>query len=373
MDFTFSEEQNILRESARKFVESQCGPEYIKQFVDGKREFDETLWKAMAGLGWAGVLIPEEQGGAGLGFVELGVVLEEMGKGPMPGPFVSTVVMAAEAIRIAGTPKQRQAFLPRVASGELTGTLAWAEPDGLYNTKGLKTIARAERDGFVLNGTKLFVTDGASADLLICAAASESGTSLFVIDRKAPGLKITPVPAMDRTMNLSEVVLDGVAVSGDALLGREGEAKGTLKQLMNRINVAYALDMVGGGQRILEIGVEYAKTRVQFGQPIGSFQAIKHKCADILMEVEGARSISYYAAWAQGEEGEEATASASAAKAFCSEMYRRAAKEVLQILGAIGFTWEHETHIYLKRAQSLGSLFGDATFHRERLAQELGY
>lgn len=373
MDFSFSQEQDILRDSARRFVEKECSIDYVKQFVDDKITFTGEMWRKISQLGWTAVLIPEEYGGLGLNFVDLAVILEEMGRGPVPGPFISSVVLAGEAIRLAGNPSQKDAYLPKMAMGELKGTLAWTEPGDLNGLANMTLTAKSAGESFILKGTKILVPDADQADIILCVAKSEEGTSLFLVEKGEPGVEINSLSTLDRTMNLSEVVFNDVSVPGEALLGEAGGADPILTQVLNRVNVAYSMDMVGGGRRVLDMGVEYAKTRVQFGQPIGSFQAIKHKSAELLMEVECSRSIAYYAAWAQEQDEREATINASGAKIFTSDMYRKATKEVLQILGGIGFSWEHELHIYLKRAKCLGALFGDAVFHRERVARELGY
>ncbi|MFC1825268.1 acyl-CoA dehydrogenase family protein [Thermodesulfobacteriota bacterium] len=373
MDFTFNEEQDLLRDTALRFVEKESGIDIIKQLVDGEKEFTEEKWMKMAELGWPAILIPEEYEGLGLSFIELAVILEEMGKGPMPGPFISTIVLAGEAIRLAGNSEQKQKYLPGIAAGELKGTLAWAEADSLYHLGDMKVKAQASGESFLLKGTKIFVPDADEADVIICVAKMEEGAGLFLVEKQDSAAQVNALVTMDRTTKLSEVVFDEVMIPKTAVLGQAGQAENVLGEVMNRISVAYSMDMIGGGQKVLDIGVEYAKTRVQFGQPIGSFQAIKHKCAELLMDIEGARSIAYYAAWAQDQDQKEATINASAAKAFCTEMYRKATKEVLQILGGIGFSWEHELHIFLKRAKCLGALFGDVTYHRERIAREMEY
>ncbi len=373
MDFTFTEEQELLRQAARRFLEKECSISFVKQLAQGDGRMGPRLWQQMAELGWTGILIPEGQGGMGLTFVELGVILEEMGRALLPGPFISTVILFGEAIRLAGSDEQRRQCLPKIASGALKGTVAWAEPDALYDLERMGSRATASGDSIVLEGTKLFVTDACDAELMLFVAKGQGGPCLVLVRPGEGPIQVTPMVSADRTVQLSEVAVAGARLAGDALLGGAWDASGVLHQLMDRMNVAYALDMVGGGQRALEIGVEYANTRVQFGRPIGAFQAIKHKCAECLMDVEGARSIAYYAAWAQDNDGREATLSASAAKVFCTEMYRKVTKEVLQILGAVGFSWEHEIHLFLKRAKRLGAMFGDIAFHQERLAQVLGY
>ena len=373
MDFTFNQEQEILRDSARRFVASAFGAEYVRGFVDGKESFTEEMWKNIAELGWTAVLIPEEYDGLGLGFVDLAVIIEEMGRGPVPGPFISSVVLAGEALRLAGNHRQKGAYLPKMAAGEVKGTLAWAEPGDLNGLNTVALTATEKKDAFILNGTKIFVPDADLADFVVCAAMTKEGTSLFLVDKGPPGVEVDVLHTMDRTVNLCEVVFNDVEVPKDSLLGTAGEADPLLKQVRNRVNVAYSMDMVGGGQRVLDMGVEYAKTRVQFGQAIGSFQAIKHKTAELLMEVECSRSMVYYAAWAQDQDEREASISASSAKVFSTQMYRNTTKEVLQILGGMGFSWEHDLHIHLKRAKCLGTLFGDVVYHRENIARELGY
>lgn len=373
MDFTFTEEQEILRDSARRFIDKEWSVEDIKEFVDHQSSFTEEMWQKIIDLGWTAVLIPEADGGLGLSFVDLAVILEEMGRGPMPGPFISSVVLAGEAIRLAGLPHQKEAYLPKMAEGELRGTVAWTEPGDVNGLSPVELVVKRSDSFFELNGTKIFVPDADLADLIICLVETGDGTGLLLVDKDLPGVLIHSLDTMDRTSNLSEVTFDHVKVFEDRLMETNGPANTILKKILNRVNVAYSLDMVGGAKKVLDLGIEYAKTRVQFGQAIGSFQAIKHICAELLMGVECARSIAYYAAWAQDQEDQEATLAASAAKTFASETYRQVTREVLQILGGIGFSWEHELHIYLKRAKCLGALFGDVTYHRERVAQELEY
>ncbi|MBW2028964.1 MAG: acyl-CoA/acyl-ACP dehydrogenase [Deltaproteobacteria bacterium] len=373
MDFSFTEEQEILRDTAKRFIQNECGTEFVKQLVDGNREFTDEIWQKMVELGWTSILIPEEYDGLGLSFVDLSVILEEMGKGPLPGPFTSSVVLAGETIRLAENPQKAQHYLSRLGAGEIRGTLAWAEEGDLNMWDNINLSARVQGDAFILDGRKVFVPHADQADFVVCVALCEGETALFVVDIPCPGLKINKIDTLDRTTSLCLLDFGSTLIPRDALLAKGKSAETVLGSVLNRINVAYALDMVGGGQKVLDIGVEYAKTRIQFGQPIGAFQAIKHKAAELLMEIEGARSIVYYAAWAQDQEGTESTVSASAAKVFCTEMYRNVTKEVLQILGGIGFSWEHELHIFLKRAKCLGTLFGDVSFHREKLAVALNY
>lgn len=373
MDFTFTEEQDMLRATVRRFVNNEISIDYVRRVTEGEDGLSDEKWTKLAQLGCHGILIPEEFGGMDLSFVDLAVVLEELGKGPVPGPFISTVLLGGETIRLAGNQKQRQAYLPRIATGDLKATLAWAEPDSLYDLNQIKTEIRTGDFGLRLRGIKIFVPDANVADVIVCVAQGALGNALLMVDRNTQGVNVTPLITMDKTTNLCEIVFDDVEIAFDGVLNRQVNVAMVLSQVFNRINVAYALDMLGGAEKASTIGLEYAKIREQFGQPIGGFQVIKHRCADLLVLLEGARSIAYYAAWAQDHDPKEATIHASAAKAFCSELYSVTTREVLQILGGIGFSWENEIHIFLKRAKCLGALYGDAAFHRERLAQELGY
>lgn len=373
MDFTFTEEQDMLRESARRFVADHLSLDFLRKVVDGADRFGDAQWSKMIELGWNGILIPEEFGGLGLSFVELAVVLEELGRGPGSGPFVSTVVLAGEAVRLAGNKEQKQDILPKVAAGELKATVAWAEPDILYDINHMKCHFEVDHSEIILKGTKIFVTDADDTGLIICAASGPRGNALVSVDTQCQGVAVNRLETMDNTTSLCEVVFESVRLPNEAVLSARLQTAPVFGQIFNRINVAYALDMVGGARRVLDIGVEYAKIRTQFGQPIGAFQGIKHRCADLLMDVEGARSLAYYAAWTQDHDPDQAGIYASAAKAFSTETYYRTAAEVIQILGGIGFSWESEVHAYLKRARCLGSLFGDPAFHRERLAYELRY
>ena len=320
-------------------------------------------------------MIPEEFDGLALSFADLSVILEEMGKGPLPGPFATSVVLGGETLRLSENHEKTQNYLSKLASGEKKGTLAWAAENDLkmWNNTGLS--AYIQGDTYILNGKKTFVPYADAANFAVCVAQCEGETALLLVDIPSEGVMVKKLDCFDKTTSLCVMMFEEVAISKDAILAKGEAAENILKHVMNRINVAYAMDMVGGGQKVLDIGLEYAKTRIQFGQPIGAFQAIKHKVAELLVDIEGARSIAYYAAWAQDqeEEEEENTLSASAAKVFCSQMYRNVTKEVLQILGGIGFSWEHELHIFLKRAKCLSVLFGDILFHREKLAEKLHY
>ncbi len=325
-------------------------------------------------LGLQSLHIPEEYGGQGFTFVELAIVLEEMGRTLLCAPYFSTVVLAADAIMNAGTPAQQGELLPGIASGETIATLAFTEPNGKWDASGIEMVATPSGDGYTLDGTKMFVLDGHTANLIVVAArlagtTGEDGVSFFAVDGDAAGLTRTPLATLDQTRKQAKLEFAGVAATA---IGEPGAAWPALSKTLDQAAVALANESVGGAQNVLNMSVEYAKVRVQFGRPIGSFQAIKHKCADMLLEVESSKSAAYYAAWAAAEDNEELPVSASLAKAYCSDAYFHAAAENIQIHGGIGFTWEHDAHLYFKRAKSSELLLGDATYHRELLAQRIG-
>jgi alkylation response protein AidB-like acyl-CoA dehydrogenase len=370
MDFAFSEEQQMLRDSARRFLEDKVPMERVRELMETDSGFDPAFWAEMAAQGWQGMHIPEEFGGAGFGYLELVVLLEEMGRMLVPSPFFSTVALGANAMLVAGNEEQRKAYLPDVAAGERTLALAQLEASGRWDAEAVELAAAADGDGWVLTGTKHFVIDGHTADTLIVAARTPGGVSLFLVEGDAPGVSRRRVETMDMTRKQAEVEFDAVPTS--EMLGAEGTGTEVLARVTDLAVVALAAEQVGGAERCLEMSVEYAKERVQFGRPIGSFQAVKHKCADMLVQVESARSAAHYAGWAAAEDNEELPIVAPLAKSYCSEAYFFAASENIQIHGGIGFTWEHDAHLYFKRAKTSQLLFGTPTQHRSLLADRLG-
>jgi alkylation response protein AidB-like acyl-CoA dehydrogenase len=377
MDFGFSEEQEMLRKSARDFLTKEAPMTYVRRMMEDERGFTDELWRKMADLGWMGLILPEAHGGAGLTFVDMVVVLEEMGRVVLPGPFFTTAIVGGVALAQAGSPAQQADFLPKLAEGKLRVTLAQLEPSARWDAEGIALEARKDGGGYKLSGTKLFVPDAHTADLVIVAGRAPGskgaeGVSLFLVDAHAPGVTTTLLSTMDQTRKLCEVVLKDVAVPADRVLGTPGEGWKVLDRVIDRGKVGLAAEMCGGAQRVLEMSVEYAKVREQFGRPIGSFQAIQHKCANMLVEVESSKSATYYAAWAVSNDVAEAPLAAAMAKAYCSDAYRHTAGEGIQIHGGIGFTWEHDMHIYFKRAKSSEVTFGDATWNRELVAQLIG-
>jgi alkylation response protein AidB-like acyl-CoA dehydrogenase len=373
MDFGFSEEQEMMRQSARQFLEGECSMTYVRKMMDDDTGYSEDQWKKMADLGWMGLILPEAHGGSGLNMVDLVVILEEMGRMVMPGPFYATVILGGLAIDLGGTAAQKKRYLPEIAAGKLKATLAQVEESGRWDAEGIMLPARKDGTGFVLSGTKLFVPDAHNADLLIVAARTSSkgpkGVTLFLVDTKQQGVKTTLLKTMDQTRKLCEVTFDNVTLGKDAVLGGVGKGWALLDRVVDRAKVAMCAEMCGGAQKVLEMSVEYAKVREQFGKPIGSFQAIQHKCANMMVQTESAKSATYYAAWAVANDVPEAHLAACMAKAYCSDAYRFVSAEGIQIHGGIGFTWEHDMHLYFKRAKGSEVTFGDATWNRELVAQ----
>jgi len=370
MNFAFSEEQDELRKSVRRFLEDKSPETEVRRLMETTEGYDPAVWSQMAEqLGLQSLTIPEEFGGSGFSYVELTVVLEEMGAALLCAPFFSTVALGANAVLTSGDDKAKAYLLPGIASGETIATLAITEDSGRWDTGGITLAATPDGDGWKLNGHKSFVLDGHVADLVLVAGRTDAGISLFGVKGDADGLTRTPLATMDQTRKQARLEF---ADTPAWLIGTDGGAETGLSKTLDLAAVALAAEQVGGAQRCLDSSVEYAKTRIQFGRPIGSFQAIKHKCADMLLEVESAKSAAYYAGWAAAEDSDELPVVASLAKSYCSEAYFHAAAENIQIHGGIGFTWEHPAHLYFKRAKSSELLLGDPSYHRELLAQRIG-
>ena len=370
MNFAFTEEQEELRKTVRQFLEAKSSEAAVREQMETEGGFDPAVWSQMGEqMGLQGLAIPEDFGGSGYGFVELGIILEEMGRALLCAPFFSTAVLAANTLLHSGDDAAKQAHLPGIASGETIATLAFTEPNGRWDEEGITMEATADGDAWKLNGTKMYVLDGHTANLILVAAKTGKGVSLFAVEGDADGLARTALSTMDQTRKQAKLEFANTPAT---LLGAEGEGWKVLSTVLDLAAVALAAEQVGGAQKVLEMSVEYAKVRVQFGRPIGSFQAIKHKCADMLLEVESAKSAAYYGMWCASEMNDELPSVASLAKAYCSEAYFHAAAENIQIHGGIGFTWEHPAHLYFKRAKSSELLFGDPTYHRELLAQRIG-
>ena len=378
MNFALDDTQRSLRDTARAFLDAHAGSAAVRAAMTTERGYDPVLWERIAGeLGWPAVIVPEEHGGLGLGQVELMVLMEAMGGALLCAPFFSTVCLAANALVVGGSEAQQAAWLPGIASGATTATVAYAERDGSSDLDAITTVARIDGGDLVLSGTKSFVIDGHTADLLLVAARTvgstgSDGLALYVVPAATPGVARRVLATMDQTRRLAEIELRDVRVPRDAILGEGSQGAAVLATTLQLATVALAAEQVGGAERCLDLAVAYAGERVQFGRPIGSFQAIKHKCADMLMRVEAARSATYYAACTADERNEELPVAASLAKAYCSDTYFQCAADALQIHGGVGFTWEYDVHLYFKRAKSSESLLGDASHHRELVARRLG-
>jgi alkylation response protein AidB-like acyl-CoA dehydrogenase len=374
MNFGFNEEQELLRSTARKFFENECGSDTVRRLMETPEGISPDLWTKLAEQGWLGLVYPEAYDGMGLGLVDLVVLMEEMGRAVVPGPYFSAVLLGGLAIAEAGSEAQKKEWLPKIAAGDRRVALAWMEPSAQLGPAGV-TLTAVEKGGkYTLSGTKLFVHDAHTADALVVAArtrpgAGADGVSLFLLPKGTKGLEVTLLPTMDQTRKLCEVALSDVTIGPDALLGAAGAGWVPLARVLDRATVALCAEMCGGAQKVLDMTVEYAKIRQAFGRPIGSYQGVKHRAADMLVDVENSKSITYYAAWALDEGVAEAPLAVSMAKAYVSDAYRRVAAAGIQLHGGIGFTWEHDLHLYFKRAKGSEFTFGDATHHRERVAQ----
>ncbi len=371
MDLIFGAEHEELREAVRRFLERKSPESEVRRLMETTAGYDPAVWSQMADqLGLQGLIIPEQFGGSGYGYVELTVVLEEMGRALLCAPYFSSVVMAANLLMASGDEDAQKDYLPGIADGSVIATVALAETDGRWDEAGVTLRADSRDGGWTLTGEKLFVFDGTVADLVLAAARTPGGVSVFAVEKGAAGLSAGPMSTMDQTRKQARLTFDSTPAR---LLGGEGEGWPAVSAMLDLAAVALAAEQAGGAQKVLEMAVEYAKVRVQFGRPIGSFQAIKHKCADMVLEVESAKSAAYYAGQAAAAGDEELPVLASLAKSRCSEAYSRAAAENIQVHGGIGFTWEHPAHLYFKRAKSSELLFGDPAYHRELLAQRLGW
>ena len=375
MAFSFTDEQEEFRDVLRRFLEEKSPSTEVRRWMEEPEGFDPAVWEQLCGeLGLAGVHLPEEYGGQGFGFVELCIALEEMGRALLCAPYFASVVLGAGAIMNGATETRKKELLPGIASGETRATLAFTEANGRWDASGIEMIAKSADDGFELNGEKTLVLDGHTADLIVVAARSEGssgddGVSLFSVDGGAAGLDRQLLKTADATRKQARLRFSGVTAQ---LLGEVGDGARALRATLDQAAVALANESVGATQMALETAVEYAKTRVQFGQPIGTFQAIKHKCADVLVDTELAKSAAYYAADAVAEGSEELPELASLAKAMASDAFLSAAAENIQIHGGVGFTWEYDAHLYFRRAKASEVFLGTPSFHRERYAEQIG-
>jgi alkylation response protein AidB-like acyl-CoA dehydrogenase len=371
MDLTFTDEHEELRRTVRQFMERESNEARVRELMETESGYDPKSWALLAEeLGLVGLIIPEAHGGAGFGPVELCIAMEEMGRALFCAPFLSTSVLAANALLELATPEAQRELLPRIARGETIATLAYVEEEGCFAVDAIRMRATPKGEGFTLNGVKHYVLDGQTASLLLVAARAEDGLALFSVEPAAEGLRRQSLPPLDLTRKLARLEF---AAAPARRLSVRGDASAGLERVLARTVAALAAEQAGGAQRCLELATAYAKSRLQFGRPIGSFQAIKHLCADLLLHVEFAKSAAYYASFVAADAAEgDLCAAASQAKSYCSEAFFRAAADNIQIHGGMGFTWEDPGHLYFKRAKASELLFGSPLDHRARLAEQLG-
>jgi alkylation response protein AidB-like acyl-CoA dehydrogenase len=373
MDFGLSADQELLQETARDFLARECPPSVVRQAAQASSGSSEAVDRRIAEMGWPGLLVPQSYGGLALGMLDAAVLIAELGRAAAPGPFLFSAVLATRAIVMAGSRAQKQEWLPKLASGQATATIAWLEASDRLDPPGVRTRARRLAAGYRITGTKLFVPYAHSADVLITACRTAggdgpSGITLLLLDRGSPGLTVRMLDTIDRTRRVCEVELRNVEAGREHVLGPVGGGWPVIVKMLDVAAVALAADALGGAERVLEMAVGYSKTREQFGRPIGSFQAIKHMAAEMVAEIEPARSLLWYAAHAQDERKREATRAAAMAKASLCDIFARSANRAVQMHGGIGFTWEHDLHLWFKRAKWNELAFGDPSYHRERVA-----
>jgi alkylation response protein AidB-like acyl-CoA dehydrogenase len=376
MDFSFTEEQDMLRKSARDFLAKECPKAKVREMAKDEKGYDPQMWHHMAELGWMGLILPEEYGGMGAGFMDLVILMEEMGRNILPGPFFSTVALCALPLLEYGSSEQKTRFLPQIAKGEAVWTFGLIESSGRYKASEVKFRAVSEGTNHVLQGHKLFVTDAHVADHILVAGRTgkgekpEDGITLFIVNAREPNVKIEAIPTVGGDRQF-KVDLDKVAVPGDNVLGRIGEGWDIVEFMLQRAAVLKCAEMSGACQAVLDMTGSYAKERIQFGRPIGSFQAIQHKLADMLIDVEAVQYLLYQAAWGVTV-GSPSPWQISAAKAKANEAYQRICIEAIAAHGAIGYSLDHDVGLYYRRVKAAQYAAGDTDLHRERIAMELG-
>ena len=366
-DFGYGEDQSILRQEARKFLEAECNLEKVRKVMETDAGYEEETWKRLAEMGWLGLAVPEEQGGSGLGMVSLAVLMEEMGRALLPSPFFGTL-LATLAIGEGGSAEQKAKWLTAIAAGDLRGTLAATETEGGWDIDEVGATARAKGDAILLDGVKALVPDAPGAHLIIGTFREGDGVSLFAVEQGAEGLTVEKDSLIDQTRRCGLVTFKGVSVSPAARLGSPGRGGDILRKILPGIWIALAAEMAGGAERVFQITLDYAKVREQFGKPIGAFQAVKHPLVNVMVDIEMTRSLLYLAAATLDNEPESAERVARMAKAQASDTYATAVARAVQLHGGIGFTWECDVHLFFKRAQWSKFAFGDAAWHRRCIA-----
>ena len=377
MNYDISEDQTIIKDTARKFLAKACTSELVRQMAEDDKGYTDELWREMADLGWMSLLVPEEYEGFGGSFLDLAVLLLEMGRHNLPGPYFSSVVLGGLTIMEAGSQAQKADILPALALGDKKLALAWLEQASRYEALGVQLLAEQEGDTFTVSGTKLFVSDAQAADLVILAARTgqpgpdpTSGLSLFLVDPKSPGIEMTPLITLAGDKQF-ELTFNQVKIPAENLLGEKDRAWPVLRKVLLMAAVAKSAEMAGGADRVMDLVVPYAKERVQFGRPVGAFQAVQHHCANMLTYADTIRFMVFQAAWLISE-GRPFDLEAAMCKAWVSEAYRNLVALGHQVMGGIGFMEEHDLQLYYKRAKAAELSLGDADFHRELAAQAMG-
>jgi alkylation response protein AidB-like acyl-CoA dehydrogenase len=368
MEFDLTDTQKLFKSSARELFAQECSPQHVREMIENGQPYSERLWEKLVEQGWTGLIFSEDDGGLGLGMVEMAVAFEEMGRALVPGAFLSTTALAGSLVQALGAGEKRQKLLEAISGGSAKSTLALLEQTARWDLDAVALRATETAGALKLNGKKLFVSDAEVADFILVAARIGSELAVLVVDKNAQGLGVTPMPAIDATRNLSEVSFNDTEAE---LLARGDAARQALEHALDVATLALAAEMVGGMHWVMDASVEYAKTRKQFGKPIGQFQAVQHHCANMLLMTESARSAVYYAAWVMSNAPELAPLAVSMAKTYASDAYREVGNLGIQVHGGIGFTWDENIHFYYKRAKASELMFGDASFHRERIARSI--
>jgi alkylation response protein AidB-like acyl-CoA dehydrogenase len=375
MHFDFTEEQKLFRDASRKFLEAECPGTFVRKMIDHETTHQPEFWKRLVELGWTGMLIPEAYSGVDGTLTDMIVVAEEIGRAVMPGPFYATAVTGTMLLLLGATEDQKHHYLPDVASGNHLITLAVLESEGTLRSESIGTFAEHRREKFTLNGEKRFVPDAHVADTIVVAARTARGTapgrgvSLFLVDAGSDGLHIEQMPSVDMSRRICRVVLDNVVLEENRLVGDIDVAWPYIERAMELTCVPYCCELVGLAEKTLEMVVDYLKVRVQFDRPIGTFQALQHRCADLMVGVELGKSLAYYACYASEKDLADAPVAVAMAQAYCAEMAQHTVSDGIQLFGGIGFTWEHDIHLYQRRAISLSLNMGTAEEHRERVAR----
>ena len=369
MDFELNETQKLFQRSARDLFAQECPPTLVREMIEKNEPYSEAIWNKLVEQGWTGLTFSEKDGGLGLSMVELAIAFEEMGRALVPGAFLSTVALAGSLVERGCSSEYRTERLQAIAEGRSKATVALLEKSANWEIDSVKLTATPVSGGFKLNGAKLFVSDAWVADYIITPARAETGLVLAFVNRDAAGVTIKPMPAVDASRLLYAVDFNDVMVSAEDVVSENAKSREALEYALDVATLGITAEMVGGMQLLLEASVEYAKTRKQFGKPIGQFQAVQHHCANMLLMTESARSAVYYAAWLMGNDLKEAPVAVSMAKTYVSDSYREVGNLAIQVHGGVGFTWDENIHFYYKRAKASELIFGDATYHRERIAR----